>query len=385
MRHTSYIELSQSALANNFNYLRQLVGKECQISHVVKGNAYGHGIESFVPLAVEQGARHFSTFDAHEAYRVQASTNGREVSIMIMGMIDNAQLEWAVDKGIEFYVFDIDRMEAATKAAKKVGKKARIHLELETGMNRTGLEKEYFPQAQKIIRTNQDYLSLRGFCTHYAGAEHYANFLRIHEQIDNFWSHVQEMKSVAIHADKLHTACSASTIRLPQTRMDMVRIGILQYGYWPSDETFITTVHSKTRQQEDPLKRVISWKSSIMSLKDVAMGEYIGYGTSYLASNDIQIAIVPVGYGYGFSRSLSNTGRVLVRNQRAQVIGTVNMNAIMIDVTRVEGIEKGDEVVLIGDQGDLNISVSSFGDYSEQLNYELLTRLPMEIPRKVVN
>jgi alanine racemase len=121
-----------------------------------------------------------------------------------------------------------------------------------------------------------------------------------------------------------------------------------------------------------------------MCLKLVLTGEFVGYGTTYLAHKDMIIAVIPVGYAYGFSRSLSNQGRVLIKGQRVGVVGMVNMNLLIADVTDVEKIKKGDEVVMIGDQENLSISVASFSELSNQLNYELLTRLPESIPRIVV-
>ncbi len=383
MEHTSYIELSRNALKQNFDYIRKTVGDECTVSHVVKGNAYGHGIDTFVPLAVELGARHFSTFDANEAQEVFEITNG-QIPVMIMGMIADHQLEWAVESGVEFYVFEIGRLKAAIVAAKKTGKKARIHVELETGMNRTGFEEALLGELQKVLKQEAAHLEVKGFCTHYAGAESYANFLRVNEQYETFEKRAGEMNAAGIKAEKHHTACSAASIRMPHTRMDMVRIGILQYGFWPSTETYIQTMKPNGNLSPDPLKRVISWKSQVMNIKYVKQGEYIGYGTSYLATSDIKVATVPVGYGHGFSRSLSNQGRALVRGTRVTVVGIVNMNMMMLDVTGIDGVERGDEVVMIGSQGDLSISVSSFSDYSDQLNYELLTRLPHDIPRRVV-
>ncbi len=382
MEHTSYIELSRSALQNNLDYLRQTVGEACTISHVVKGNAYGHGIDTYVPLAYELGARHFSTFDAQEALEVHEVTNGN-TEIMIMGMISNDQLEWAVENNIHFFVFEMDRLLNAVKAAQKLNKKARVHIELETGMNRTGFEKNKWENLRSFIKEHLKYLELSGFCTHYAGAENIANFIRVRGQYKSFKEGLRFMKKGNLEANRLHSACSAATIRFPKSRMDMVRIGILQYGFWPSMETYITTVQPDLKH-DDPLKRVISWKSSIMSVKDVKQGDYIGYGTSYLATSDLRVAAVPVGYSHGFSRSLSNQGRVLVRGTRVSVIGIVNMNVMMLDVTELDPIEKGDEVVLIGNQDDMTISVASFSDYSDQLNYELLTRLPHDIPRFIV-
>ena len=384
METTSYIELSRSAVESNFNYLRNLVGENTLISHVVKGNAYGHGIKTFVPLAMEYGASHFSTFDAHEAKLVYDTVNG-DATLMIMGMIDNDHLEWAIEHSIEFFVFDIDRLKRAISIARKMKIKAQVHLEFETGMNRTGFEKSQLAEVIELIKANGNELEVKGFCTHYAGAENYANFFRVNDQFQKFKKRVKLMKSEGITAEQLHTSCSAATVRMPKSRFDMVRIGIMQYGFWPSTETYIGKVKPTSILHEDPLKRVISWKSRVMNIKHVKQGEYVGYGTSYLATSDMTVAAVPVGYGHGFSRSLSNTGRALIRETRVPVIGTVNMNMMLLDVSQVGHTEKGDEVVLIGKQGDMQISVSSFSDYSDQLNYELLTRLPHDIPRYVTN
>ena len=384
METTSYIELSGSAIENNFAYLRKLVGDKTIISHVVKGNAYGHGIKTYVPLAMEYGAKHFSTFDAQEAKKVHDTVNG-QASIMIMGMIDNDQLEWAIENKIEYFVFDVDRLMQSISIARRLKTKARIHIEFETGMNRTGFEKSQLTEVINLIKSNTEELEIKGFCTHYAGAENYANFFRVNNQFQKFNKRVKRMRSEGIEAEKLHTACSAAVVRLPKSHFDMVRIGIMQYGFWPSTETYIEKIKPTSILHEDPLKRVISWKSRVMNIKHVKQGEYVGYGTTFLATMDMTVATVPVGYGHGFSRSLSNTGRAIIRETRVPVIGIVNMNMMLLDVSQVDNTEKGDEVVLIGKQGDMEISVSSFSDYSDQLNYELLTRLPHDIPRYVTN
>ena len=180
-----------------------------------------------------------------------------------------------------------------------------------------------------------------------------------------------------------HSSSSAATIAFSKMRMDLVRTGILVYGYWPSQETFI--VHStKQKISEDPLKRIITWKTKVMNTKSVKRGKFIGYGTHFFTERQTEIAIIPVGYAHGFSRSLSNTGRVLIHGRRASIVGIVNMNLSIVDVTDIPNVNKGDEVVLIGDQLENCITVSSFTEMSDQLNYELLTRLPTEIPRKIV-
>jgi alanine racemase len=160
--------------------------------------------------------------------------------------------------------------------------------------------------------------------------------------------------------------------------------GIVQYGFFPTKEVLIHFLE-KSKLKEDPLKRLLTWKTTVMDTKQVKTGDFIGYGTSFMASQPMKIATIPVGYSQGFSRSLSNLGRVLIRGQRVPVIGIVNMNMMTVDITGLDGVEKGDEVVLIGKQGDLEIGVSSFSEFSNQINYEILTRLPADIPRKVVD
>ncbi|PKP28531.1 MAG: alanine racemase [Bacteroidetes bacterium HGW-Bacteroidetes-18] len=381
--HTSYLEISKSALEHNLQFLKNYIGNGVQISSVVKGNAYGHGLEVFVPLAENCGINHFSVFSADEALRVY-NAKTKKSSIMIMGLINNDQLEWAIENNIEFYVFEIDRLKKSLETAQKIGKKANIHIEVETGMNRTGFANDQLPAVLKLLKNNPDHLYFKGLCTHFAGAESITNYYRIHKQQQVFKKVVKKVASEGLTPQQKHTACSAAALRYPKFQMDMVRLGIIQYGFFPNKETLIEYLTQK-KETQNPLRRLISWKSCVMDVKKVKTGEFVGYGTSYLANCDLKIAIIPVGYAHGFSRNLSNQGIVLINGQRVSVVGTVNMNMITVDVTQVNSVEKGDEVVLIGKQGDLEISVSSFSEFSEQVNYELLTRLPENLPRLMVD
>jgi alanine racemase len=180
-----------------------------------------------------------------------------------------------------------------------------------------------------------------------------------------------------------HVANSAAAFVYPKARMDLVRIGIMLYGFWSSSEVYIQYINLKSNKI-DPLQRILGWQTQIMALKKVKCGEFIGYGISYLAQSDITTALVPVGYSLGYSRSLSNKGRVLVGGIRTSVIGVVNMNMLIVDVSHVENAKVGDEVVLIGKQGDLEIKVSAFSEISNELNYEILAHLSESIVRKVI-
>lgn len=302
---------------------------------------------------------------------------------MVMGDTPDEALEWIVDNHIEMFVFNIGRLKSLVKVSRKINKKALIHLEFETGMKRTGLEPESFNEAVAILKEFPDCFEFKGLCTHLAGAESITNYIRIKEQIKNFKSIVKAFKDEGLEPHYNHCACSAAAVRYPATRMDLVRVGILTYGLWPSQEILID--HMKNKEKFfNPLRRVMKWKSSVMAVKEASRGDYIGYGTSFQAPREMKLAVIPVGYETGFSRSLSNKGSVIINGEFAYIVGTVNMNAVTVNVSHIPNVKIGDEVVLIGSQGENEITVSAFSDLGEQLNYELLTRLPADIPREIV-
>lgn len=383
MENTSTIVLDPEALAFNIDFLKKEFGEDVLISSVVKGNAYGHGIEDFVPLAQKCGIRHFSVFNTQEAHRVKASLS-KPLPIMIMGQIAPTQMQWVIENEFSFFVYNMERLEAAIQIAQKLGQKARIHIELETGMNRTGFnQKTIIKDLIPFLLEHKKHYLLRGICTHFAGAESITNYIRIENQKKQFSKLRKLLLQVGLEPKYTHTCCSAAAIRYPKMRFNMVRIGIFQYGLWPSQEIKIEYLRRK-KLTEYNLRRVLTWKTTLMALKKVNMGEYIGYGTSYQASEELSIGVVPVGYANGYSRTLSNSGRMLIRNVRTAVLGNVNMNSTTIDLNNVPDAQIGDEVVLIGTMDGMEISVASFGELSNQLNYELLTRLPIDIPRTIL-
>lgn len=384
MLHSSWIELDKAALGKNIRYLKKRIGTHPVFVSVIKGNAYGHGIEQYIPLAEANGIKCFAVYDAFEAYRA-LQVKAADTHLIIMGMLDADQMDWVIEHGIAFFVFTQDRLLSAIQAAKKLRRKAIIHLELETGMHRTGLEDVELLECIDLIKKNSRHLDLAGVCTHFAGAESIANYLRIQNQYQQFEKLRKRLKKAGIVPTFYHCACSAAALIYPHTIMDMVRFGIAQYGFWPSMETKMNNLLSESaRFTRDPLKTVLSWKSRIMSIKHVPQGSFVNYGNAYLSTRNIKVATVPVGYHQGYSRTLGNAGQVLVRGKKADVVGIVNMNMFMINVTHIPDLVVGDEVVLIGKQGEFNITVASFSELTKMVNYELLSRLPYQIPRVVV-
>jgi alanine racemase len=350
---------------------------------VIKGNAYGHGIKDLVPVIEECGVDYFAVFSAEEAEQA-LSVKNKSCDMMIMGFLDVEHIPWAIKNEISFYVFTLSRLNESIKAAKKCKKKAKIHIEVETGMNRTGFRKGELQEVFDLVKQNKEHLQIEGLCTHLAGAESITNFYRIKRQVSTYRQLVKQFEEADVNAKYKHIACSAGVLNYPETHLDLVRVGIANYGYWPSNELRMNKLLQKD-SFVDPLKAVLSWKSKVMSINVVPEGEYISYGKSYLTNRESKVASVPVGYGYGFSRDLSNLGRVLINEKRVSVVGVVNMNMMLVDVTDLPDVKEEDEVVLIGKQGQLEITVSSFSDMNNSLNYELLTRLPHDIPRFIIN
>lgn len=382
MLHTSFIELDKEALNNNIQFIKEHLDADTRYSMVVKANAYGHGIEQLLPAIEECGVTHFSVFSVAEAMRVHEAKH-EDCEVMIMGWVDDDYLEWAINKEVSFFVFTPERLRATLEQAKKMEKPARIHLELETGMHRTGFCADQLPEVFEMLSNNRNCFRLEGLCTHYAGAEDYVNYDRVEKQIETFNRLCTLFEGNRFSPVYKHSACSAALFNFPETTQDLVRIGISSYGYWPNSETKMR-YKMKHEMEGDPLERILSWKSKIQSINNVAENEYVSYGKSYLTNRPSKIATVPVGYGYGFNRTLSNDGHVLVGGKRAPVVGSVNMNMMVLDVTDVGNVEVGDEVVLIGEQNGREISISSFSDMNNSMNYELLTRLPHHIPRRVI-
>lgn len=367
-------------MTQNLRFIRGKIGPDAVISSVVKANAFGHGTGPFVRMAEKAGVRHFSVASSFEAEEVLATCRD-DSRIMIMGILYDHDLAWVIAHGVEFFVFDFDRLEVARGVAEKVGRPAFVHLEVETGGNRTGLPANDFDRAVRYLARHARHLRFEGLCTHFAGIESLANGFRIARQLDRFHAFHDRARTLGHLPRVRHTACSAAALAFPETVMEMVRVGTAQYGFWPSPDVYNMHLLQTGKAYDNPLKRVMSWKTDVMHVKEVRAGDFVGYGTSFQAPRDMRIAVLPIGYANGYPRSLSNRGMVLVRGRKAPVVGLVNMNVFMIDVSRIPGARVGDEVVLVGRQNRSSISVGSFSDFANSLNNEFVSRLPAAIPR----
>lgn len=383
VRHSSRIEISQSGLKTNFNFLRKQFGPEVRISSVVKANAYGHGIHTYVPMAEKCGIDHFAVASAHEAEEVlEACRSGTK--IMIMGILYNEDVAWAIDHGIEFYVFNYQRLPRALEEAQRLGKPAVIHLEVETGANRTGMGEEEFARSLDFVKKHRQWLHFEGLCTHFGGAENFANDFKIKRQHQRFKGYYKSCQRKKFLPHYRHLGSSAAALSYPESRYEMVRVGVAQYGFWPSPEVYYHHLQQTGKTSESGLRRVFTWKTDVMDIRPVREGEFIGYGTAYQALREMSIAVLPLGYCNGYPRGLSNRGQVLIKGKKAPITGLINMNLFMVDISHIPGVEVGEEVVLIGRQGNNSINVASFTQSTQALNQEMMSRLPAAIPRSAV-
>ncbi|MDN3670707.1 alanine racemase [Echinicola jeungdonensis] len=383
VKHSSRIELRKSAYKSNINFIKKKIGKNVIFSSVIKANAYGHGIDVFVPMAESCGVDHFSVASAYEAWEVLQVCNP-DSHIMIMGILYEDDIPWAIENNIEFYVYNYDRLSVTLAAAKKVGKPAKIHIEVETGANRTGMPKEEFSKSLTFLKNNADFLVFEGLCTHLGGAESFANNFKIEKQLKNFKTFLTKCKQKKVMPHLRHVASSAAALSIKESLYDMVRVGVAQYGFWPSPDIYYTHINQVGKNKDGALKRIITWKTDIMDTRKVNEGEFIGYGTAFQAVRKMNIAVIPLGYCNGYPRGLSNRGYVLIQGKKAPIVGLINMNLFMVDITHIPKAKVGDEVVLIGRQNNNVIHISSFTNFTNLLNNEMLSRLPASIPRKVV-
>jgi alanine racemase len=238
MFETSSIELDRSLYHQNIDFLKRSVAHKSKLCLVVKGNAYGHGIKEILTMAQEVGVHFFSVFNAWEA-REALEYLDKDSRLLIMGDIDHHSIDWVLINKIEFHCHNIPLLERALIRAKEINARAKIHLEFETGMNRLGLEMYELEKVIELLQKYPEQFSLNGYCTHFAGAESITNFVRVKKQIKTYEKICALLEARGFDKVTKHAACSAAAIRLKKTRLDMVRIGILQYGFWPSQETFI--------------------------------------------------------------------------------------------------------------------------------------------------
>lgn len=349
---------------------------ECALMVVVKADAYGHGLDVVAPVAAEN-ADWLGVDSIEEAMRLEKL--GLKLPVLILGHTALDDLPEVVRHGFRQVVFRTDAARRLSEASEKLGRKARVHIKVETGTHRLGVPLFVLEDFLGEIKGLPG-LDVEGIYTHFANIEDTLDPSYARLQTQRFQTALGIAERVGLKPRVVHTAASAGVLLFPETHLNMVRVGIGAYGIWPSRETRIA---ARERGREIELAPVLTWKTRVAQVKAVEAGHYVGYGLTYQASRKMQIAVVPIGFYDGYDRRLSNCGKALVRGRAVPVVGRVAMNMTMLDVTEA-GAAVDDEVVLIGRQGDAEIPVEDLAEKIGTIPYETLARIHSLIPRVLV-
>jgi len=369
----TWIEIDAAAIGRNLDAFRSVVTPGTAVMAVVKANAYGHGIDVVAPVAA-QHADWLGVNNLEEALAVRDL--GIDKPIAILGHTEINRLDYIISGDFRQVVYREDVAFALSSCAKDRGKTARVHLKVETGTHRQGVDPGSLDRFVKELLALSN-LEIEGVYTHFANIEDTLDPTFAQFQIEEFRRAVAIVRDAGARPSWIHASATSGALLYPETGFNMIRVGIGTYGIWPSRETQLA---SRERGRRITLTPALSWKTSIGQIKTIKPGEFVGYGLTYQANHPMKIAILPIGYYDGYDRKLSNNGRVLVSGQAVPVIGRVMMNMIAIDVTDVD-VKPDDEVVLIGRQGKGEIRAEELAEKIGTIAYEVLSRINPGIPR----
>ncbi len=366
-----YVTVNLDAIVSNMRHMKANLAEQTKVMGVIKTDGYGHGA---VPIA-----RQLENLDFVFGYAVATPEEagllrraGIKKPILILGYTFPYCYEKLVEEQIRPAVFRYDALSALGETAARMGKTLPVHIKVDTGMNRIGIRPDETGLAfvQKALETPG--ITVEGIFTHFARADETDKTAAKQQLVkfQNFCKEIQEKLGVRIPIQ--HCSNSAGIVEMRDANMDMVRAGITLYGLWPSDEV---------RQDIVELTPALSWYTHISYIKEVEPGNAVSYGGTYTVEKPMRIATIPVGYGDGYPRGLSNKGYVLINGKRASILGRVCMDQFMVDVTQIPEAKEGALVTLIGRDREEQITMEELGDLSGRFNYELACDIGKRIPR----
>ena len=362
-----YAEINLDAMCSNVSQALERM-KPAKLMAIIKTDAYGHGAVRSAKALDEIGVYAFGVATPGEALELRRAEIKNP--ILILGYVFEEYFDRMIENDIDLALFDLNTAKLLNSHAEKLGKKARVHIKADTGMGRIGFQPcdESAEIIKEIAALNN--IEIDGMFTHFACADS-KDKASVNRQIERFTNFVAKVKSEGVSLPIVHCYNSASIVDFDKPLFDMVRCGIITYGLEPSDEVSKTNIK---------LQKVMSIKSHVAYVKKVGAGFTVSYGSTYVTDKETEIATIPVGYGDGYPRTLSNKGMVLIGGHFAKIIGRVCMDQFMVDVTGL-GVSRGDEVILMGSDGENSITAEEIGDLSGIFNYELVCDINKRVPR----
>ena len=366
----TWLEIDLSAIGHNTQLFKEIVGPEVTVLVSLKADAYGHGALRVARTVVRNGAEWLGVAPVSEAAPLRQV--GVDAPILVFGYIAPWQAREAVRMNLRATVFTAELARALSQAATDLGSQIRVHIKVDTGMARLGMRAEEVEGVVRFVKEAQALpgLVVEGIFTHFATADS-ADQTYALLQWERFERVLAALDARGLRPPIIHAANSAAALTLPQARYDMVRPGIAIYGLAPSDETPLPA----------GFRPALAFKTQVAQVKEIPAGEGVSYGATYVTTSPTRIAVLPVGYADGFRRAPANWGEVLVRGQRAPLLGRVCMDQCMIDVTNIPGVRQGDEVVLIGRQGDDELTADEIARKLGTISYEVTAELLARVPR----
>ncbi|MBU1151518.1 alanine racemase [Patescibacteria group bacterium] len=369
----SWVEVSEQALRQNVRNFKKHIGSQALLCVAVKGNAYGHGLVESARVFLEAGADWLCVNALFEARALRKA--GFDCPIYIMGYVPLGALAEVVALKCRLVVYNKETIDQLVRVLEGTGKKIKVHIKVETGNNRQGVLPEILMDFARYIDGKED-IELEGIGTHFANIEDTTDHSYAMMQLERFNRAIEGLEAAGIDVPLRHCANSAATLLFPMAHYSMVRLGLGAYGMWPSEKVAEVV-------EDFELEPALCWKTRIVQVKEIKAGECVGYGCTFEAQRDMRIAILPVGYYDGYDRGISEAF-VLVHGKKAALCGRVCMNIIMIDVTEIDEAMLEDEVVLIGRNGDEEVSAEMFAAWAGTINYEVTTRINERIPRIII-
>jgi len=366
----TWIEVDKKAIFHNISEFRKLIKPQIKLMAVIKSNAYGHGLVDFAKTA-ENKVDWFGVDSITEGLKLRQK--GLKKPILVLGYTLPSRIGDAAQNNIRLTVSTLD----ALKHLATLKNRPKIHLKIDTGMHRQGFflkdlpVQAGLPQVIKLLK--QFKIFPEGLYTHLAAAKDKLYPYYSFKQIEDFKKADEFFKKSGFTEYLRHAAASAGTILYPEAHFDMVRVGIGCYGMYPTKNLDVQT--------DIKLKPALTWKSMIGEIKNVPKNAYIGYDLTEKTLKPSRLAIVPIGYWHGFDRGLSNCGEVLIKGARCKVLGRVNMDMIVIDVSNVRNIKINDEAVILGSSGKETITAEDMAMKIDTINYEIVTRINPLIKR----
>lgn len=364
-----YLRIDLDRICNNTKKIIEKVGKDTKVMPVVKADAYGHGAIEVTKALSEIGTYGFAVATVGEALALRRA--GITKPILILDFVFPNQFETIIRNDIMLTVFQYGIAKSLNEAAKLMDTTAHIHIKVDTGMGRIG----YIPNDESIeeIRRISELsnIVIDGIFTHFACADS-EDKTSMNAQRALFRDFVEKLESVGINIPTKHICNSAAIIDVQDDFLNMVRSGIITYGLYPSDEV---------KKENLDIKPAMELHSVVINVKTINKGDTVSYGSTYVAEKPTVIATIPVGYADGYPRQLSNKGSVLIHGKRAKIVGRVCMDQFMVDVTDIPDVLIGDNVTLVGRDGDDFISCEEIGEISGRFNYEFLCCITRRVPR----